>query len=201
MRKLCGRFTMPNVQMCLRVQGKIFGGTFPLNAAGADGLPPDSLIPGVAVFSRWAVKAGPGRSTWPRAHAAASGPRICIWAFSLADERQAHAGLRLLRGSHRDRGRALQLPSRLTEGKGVNFLIVIQTFRGAGCMDERRGTGRGGGRCRPGVPHPGDRRERPFPVSPTRALHAAQLVNRSNARLDHRCLGATLLAKRRQSCM
>lgn len=59
-------------------QGKIFGDTFPLEAAGAEGLSPDTLVPGVAVFSRRAEALAAWTSGVELASVSADTDRACL---------------------------------------------------------------------------------------------------------------------------
>ena len=60
------------------LQGRIFGDTFPLAAAGAGGLPPDALVPGIAVFSRRAEALAAWTSGVELASVSADTDRACL---------------------------------------------------------------------------------------------------------------------------
>lgn len=60
------------------LQGRIFGDTFPLAAAGADGLAPDALVPGIAVFSRRAEALAAWTSGVQLASVSADTDRACL---------------------------------------------------------------------------------------------------------------------------
>jgi RNA-binding protein Tab2/Atab2 len=70
---------LPMMMSCLPLmQGKIFGDTFPLAAAGAGGLPPDALVPGIAVFSRRAEALAAWTSGVELASVSADTDRACL---------------------------------------------------------------------------------------------------------------------------
>ncbi|KAL3150707.1 TGF-beta-activated kinase 1 and MAP3K7-binding protein 2 [Trebouxia sp. C0010 RCD-2024] len=59
-------------------QREVFGDTFDLETAGAAGLPPDALIPGVAVFSKRAVPLAAWTSGFELAALVADTDRACV---------------------------------------------------------------------------------------------------------------------------
>jgi RNA-binding protein Tab2/Atab2 len=60
------------------LQGRIFGETFPLAAAGAGGLSTDALVPGIAVFSRRAEALAAWTSGVELASVSADTDRACL---------------------------------------------------------------------------------------------------------------------------
>ncbi len=77
----CFRNKLPHLNPSLAQpppQGKIFGDSFPLRAVGAAGLPADTLIPGVAVFSRRAEALAAWTSGVELAAVFADADRACL---------------------------------------------------------------------------------------------------------------------------
>ena len=67
-----------HIDVCHLLQGRIFGETFPLAAAGAGGLPTDALVPGIAVFSRRAEALAAWTSGVELASVSADTDRACL---------------------------------------------------------------------------------------------------------------------------